>query len=90
MNVADEPLEKFDEGVSYPLTAKGVAQANRLATALDDEPVIAIYTSTLLRTVQTTDAIAFRKGLTLNLAPEIVEIGVGLKAVPGGENAFKR
>lgn len=89
VNVLDEPSGAADEGVSYPLTVKGMAQANQLAAALKDVPVTTIYSSTRLRTVQTADAIAFSKGLALNLAPEIVEIGVGLRHAPGGESAMK-
>lgn len=85
VNVASEPGVP-DEGVTYPLTVKGVAQANRLADTFEDVPVTAIYSSIRLRTLQTADAIAFRKGLALNLAPEIVEIGVGAEASStGGE-----
>lgn len=83
VNVASKPGVP-DEGVTYPLTVKGVAQANQLADTFEDVPVTAIYSSTRLRTLQTADAIAFRKGLALNLAPEIVEIGVGADASSGG------
>ena len=40
---------------------------------------MAIYTSTHLRAVQTADAVAFRHDLTLTLAPEAVEVDLGIK-----------
>jgi probable phosphoglycerate mutase len=65
--------------VTYPLTRKGVEQAKALAEATADVPIVAIYTSTYLRAVQTADAIAFRHDLTLSLAPEAVEVDLGIK-----------
>lgn len=85
VNVVTQHLSEPDDGVSYPLTAAGMAQANKLAASFKDVPVTAIYSSTRLRTVQTADAIAFGKGLPLRLAPEIVEIGVGAPTPPGTE-----
>jgi 2,3-bisphosphoglycerate-dependent phosphoglycerate mutase len=79
INVPGNPRPVPDSGVSYPLTKKGVGQARALAEALADVPVTMIYTSTHLRAVQTADAVAFRHDLTLNLAPEAVEINFGIK-----------
>ena len=72
-----------DGGVSYPLTRKGVEQAKALAEATATAPIMAIYTSTYLRAVQTADALAFRHDLTLQLAPEAVEVDLGIK--PGSQ-----
>ena len=69
-----------DGGMTYPLTRKGVEQAKSLAEATADAPIVAVYTSTYLRAVQTADAIAFRHDLTLSLAPEAVEVDLGIKA----------
>jgi 2,3-bisphosphoglycerate-dependent phosphoglycerate mutase len=80
INVPGSPRPVPDAGVAYPLTKKGVEQARALAIALADVPVTTIYTSTQLRAVQTADAIAFQHGLTLNLAPEAVEIDLGIRA----------
>jgi len=63
-----------DSGMSYPLTEHGIAQANAVADQLVGRTVLEIYTSTRLRAIQTADAIAFRQGLPLKLAPEAVEI----------------
>jgi 2,3-bisphosphoglycerate-dependent phosphoglycerate mutase len=85
INVPNSPRPVPDSGMSYPLTRKGVEQANELAQALADTPITKIYTSTQLRAVQTADAIAFRHGLTLSLAPETVEVDLGIEP-EGGED----
>lgn len=66
-----------DDGVTYPLTALGVTEVMDLADALANVPVSAIYTSPRLRCVQTSDAIALSKGLTITVAPAIVELSFG-------------
>jgi broad specificity phosphatase PhoE len=63
-----------DDGVTYPLTLTGIEQVKTLADGFKGVSVSAIYTSTRLRTVQTADAISFRKKLPLQLAPQIVEV----------------
>jgi broad specificity phosphatase PhoE len=63
-----------DSGITYPLTERGIVQANAVADQLVGHPVLDIYTSTRLRSIQTADAIAFRQGMPLKLAPEAVEI----------------
>jgi broad specificity phosphatase PhoE len=67
-----------DDGVSYPLTRRGMEQALALANAHADTPIIAIYTSTRLRAIQTADALAFKHRLPITLAPEAAEIDLGL------------
>jgi len=79
INVATLPHSVPDGGISYPLTQQGVEQANELAQTLASTPITTIYSSTYLRAIQTADAIAFRHGLTLSLAPEAVEINLGVK-----------
>lgn len=79
INVPGSPRPVPDGGVSYPLTRKGVEQAKALAEATAAAPVVALYTSTYLRAVQTADAVAFQHDLTLTLAPEAVEVDLGLK-----------
>ena len=66
-----------DDGVSYPLTRKGMEQARALVASLHGVAVTKIYTSTRLRAIQTADALAFDHGQTLTLAPEAVEIDFG-------------
>ncbi len=66
-----------DDGVSYPLTRKGVEQARALVASLQGVPITKIYSSTRLRAIQTADALAFDRTLTVSLAPEAVEINFG-------------
>src|SRR5688572_7815856 len=83
INVPGNPRPVPDGGMTYPLTRKGVDQAKALAEATADAPIVAIYSSTYLRAVQTADAVAFRHDLTLTLAPEAVEVDLGIK--PGSQ-----
>ena len=73
IDVPGKPLPP-DSGVTYPLTFDGVEQAVVLGDRLRDEDILAIVSSTRLRAIQTADAIAFPHGMTLDLAPEIVEV----------------
>ncbi|MDF5733840.1 MAG: histidine phosphatase family protein [Rhizonema sp. PD38] len=74
---SDLPL---DEGVTYPLTVKGIQQVKDLALSIKDIDVSAIFTSIRLRTVQTADAISFEKNIELQLAPPLVEVNFGTTA----------
>jgi broad specificity phosphatase PhoE len=67
-----------DEGVSYPLTRSGIDQALALADTLADVRVVGLYSSPRLRAIQTADAIAFRQRINVVLAPEAVEIDLGI------------
>jgi broad specificity phosphatase PhoE len=78
LNVPGTPRTVPDSGVSYPLTRKGMEQARALAESLHGAPITKIYTSTHLRAIQTADALAFDHTLTLSLAPEAVEIDLGV------------
>ena len=80
VNVATLPHLVPDGGITYPLTRKGVGEANALADALASVPITKIYTSTQLRAIQTADALAFKHNLTLSLAPEAIEIDLGIRA----------
>lgn len=76
-NVVDGPLPVPDEGVSYPLTAEGVRQAVVLGARFTGVEVDHLYSSTRLRTLQTADAISFRTGAPVQLAPAAVEVSLG-------------
>lgn len=78
LNVTGNPRTVPDAGVSYPLTRRGMEQVRALTESLRGTPMIEIYSSTLLRAVQTADAIAFDHLLPLQLAPEAVEIDLGV------------
>ena len=84
INVPGSPRPVPDGGMSYPLTLLGVGQANALTEKLRGAPIIKIYASTYLRAVQTADAVAFQHKQTLTLAPQVVEINLGI--VPGRDN----
>lgn len=55
------------------LNPRGLRQAERLAEALADEPLAAIYSSDLSRAQQTAQPLAQRLGLPLRLAPALRE-----------------
>lgn len=78
LNVPTLPHPVADAGVSYPLTKRGMEQARAFAAAHKGTPVLAIYTSTRLRAIQTADALAFEHRLALTLAPEAAEIDLGI------------
>lgn len=87
VNVLTSRGPSRDDGVTYPLTHKGVQQAIDLADSLVDVDVSAIFTSTRLRCVQTADAIGFKKRIVLQLAPQIVEVDFGI--YPGDSEALQ-
>jgi len=63
-----------DSGVTYPLTRKGMQQAKALGEALADERLIAIYSSTRMRCVQTATAIALPHEIPVRPNDDLVEI----------------
>lgn len=71
------PLPEADEGVSYPLSEAGVHQAADLAASFEDVEIRAIHSSRRLRAIQTADANSTRSGITVSLAPQLVEIDFG-------------
>ena len=78
INVATAAHPVPDAGVSYPLTKRGMEQAAAFADAHANTPVLAIYTSTLLRAIQTSDALAFKHRIPVTLAPEARELDLGI------------
>jgi 2,3-bisphosphoglycerate-dependent phosphoglycerate mutase len=60
-----------------PLSPLGLAQAERLAEALADEPLAAIYASDLSRARQTAEAVARARGLSVRLDPDLRERAFG-------------
>lgn len=60
-----------------PLSPLGLAQAQRLAEALADEPLAAIYASDLSRARQTADALAGAQGLPVRLDTGLRERAFG-------------
>lgn len=60
-----------------PLSPLGLLQAERLAEALADEPLAALYASDLSRARQTAEALARRRGLAVRLDPGLRERAFG-------------
>ncbi|WP_367269799.1 histidine phosphatase family protein [Roseateles sp.] len=60
-----------------PLSALGLAQAERLAQALADEPLAAVYSSDLSRARQTAEALANAQGLPVHLDTALRERSFG-------------
>ncbi|MFL6578643.1 MAG: histidine phosphatase family protein [Povalibacter sp.] len=90
INVDTVAHAQTDDGVTYPLTRTGMQQATTLAEALASTPITTIYSSTRLRAIQTADAIAFRHGLNVNLAPEAIEIDLGIPIdAPRGRELYR-
>lgn len=63
-----------DSGVTYPLTKRGMQQAKTLGDALAEERLMAIYSSTRMRCVQTATAIALPHELPVRPNDDLVEI----------------
>jgi len=63
-----------DSGVTYPLTRKGMQQAKAIGEALAVERLIAIYSSTRMRCVQTATAIALPHEIPVRPNEDLVEI----------------
>ena len=63
-----------DSGVTYPLTKKGMAQAKAIGEQLAANDIIAIYTSTRTRCIQTATAIALPHGMPIQVDDDLVEI----------------
>jgi probable phosphoglycerate mutase len=60
-----------------PLSPLGLAQAQRLAEALADEPLAAIYSSDLSRARQTAEAVASAQGLAIHFDAALRERAFG-------------
>jgi broad specificity phosphatase PhoE len=63
-----------DSGMTYPLTKKGMQQAKAIGEAMAGERLIAIYSSTRMRCVQTATAIALPHELPVRPHEDLVEI----------------
>ena len=60
-----------------PLNERGRWQVQRLAEALRGEPIDAIYSSPLQRALDTARAIAETRGLSVTVAPGLIEMDIG-------------
>jgi len=59
------------------LHPEGRLQAERVADRLGDEPIDAIYVTTLRRTVETATPLATRRGIELQVEPDLREVFLG-------------
>jgi probable phosphoglycerate mutase len=88
-NKANLTKELSHRLVDYPLTAKGRMQAAQTAAWFSSLPVKAVYTSPLLRAVETAQAIAGMLGLPVRIEENFREINVGdLEKNPGSRESW--
>jgi broad specificity phosphatase PhoE len=76
-NLANITKEFSYRAVDYPLTPKGVLQAEQTAEYFADKGVDTIYTSPLLRASQTAEIFARRLAVPVHLRETLREINVG-------------
>jgi broad specificity phosphatase PhoE len=60
-----------------PLNDLGHRQAQRLARALAAEPLVAVYASPLVRTIETARPIAAAHGVEVQIEPGLIEMDIG-------------
>ncbi|MCE9548410.1 MAG: histidine phosphatase family protein [Planctomycetia bacterium] len=75
-NVAHPPRLQ-GRGHDGPLSAVGIAQSQAAARLLADRPLVAVYSSPLLRARQTAEFLAAPHGLSVGLIDALVEVDVG-------------
>jgi 2,3-bisphosphoglycerate-dependent phosphoglycerate mutase len=72
-------LNEFsNRGLKHGLTEKGKQQAYALAQSLQSVPVVAIFSSPLLRARQTTQILAYTRGMAYQVTDALREFGCGL------------
>ncbi|HEY7021185.1 MAG TPA: histidine phosphatase family protein [Ktedonobacterales bacterium] len=76
-NLANITKEFSYRAVDYPLTPKGVLQAEQTAEYFADRSIDAIYASPLLRARQTAEILTRRIAVPVHLRLELREINVG-------------
>jgi broad specificity phosphatase PhoE len=69
--------DRLQGRIDNPLNQTGREETNRLAARLKNEKITAIFSSPLLRAVQTATAINSFHHLPLNIIPEFTEIDLG-------------
>ncbi len=75
--VEGQPFELVDGQGNPPLSPKGEWQANQVGERLADEPIDAIYATSLQRTSQTAAPLAKRLGLDITIEPDLREVHLG-------------
>jgi len=71
-------LRREFQGIgNFPLTDKGLTQANQIASFFDDIPLNALYASPMIRAMETAIPLAQAKGLEPVLIPAFHEVDCG-------------
>lgn len=76
-NLSDPPILQGSR-IDYPLDELGKRQAEALGLALRSVALSAIYSSPLLRAVQTAAAVALGRRLSVEIVPEFIEADIGV------------
>ncbi|NSW51958.1 MAG: histidine phosphatase family protein [Anaerolineae bacterium] len=63
--------------IDTPLNEKGRQRAQELAVTLSGQPIKGVYSSPLLRTMQTAEPLADRLRLTVRSMPELIQVDYG-------------
>ena len=81
-----------NEGCSFPLSANGLQQAKAIARRFSSLEIRTVYTSPLLRAVQTAEEICKIKKIKMQIAPELSEYNMGIyegsSSLPGTSGAI--
>lgn len=79
-----------NRGLKHGLTEKGRQQAETLAEKLKDIKFDAIYTSPLLRAIETSEVISKRLGLNYTISNELTEFDVGVFEDKSNDESWNR
>jgi broad specificity phosphatase PhoE len=70
-------IRRFQGSSDVGLSALGRRQAEALARAVRDRPLLAVYSSPLRRAVETAEHAVAGSALRLTVVPELIELGLG-------------
>lgn len=79
-----------NRGYQHGLTARGREQAARLAGLLEDAEISSIFTSPLMRAVQTTEIIADKLGLAYTITDALREYDCGILEGKSNEESWRQ
>jgi broad specificity phosphatase PhoE len=78
-----------NRGLAHPLTSRGRRQAASLAERLQGRPLVRLYTSPLLRAIETTALLADRLGLEYEVTEALREFDCGVMEGRADEAAWQ-
>jgi broad specificity phosphatase PhoE len=81
--------EISNRGMRHGLTSKGRAQAQALAGGLDGQKITQIYSSPLLRAVETSAIVAKRLGVAYEISQALCEFDCGILEGRSDEQAWQ-